>query len=438
MKKISILLALVLILSSFSSCKRADENQNEGMDLAGLDKQAKGITLKVVTSFSGDDGNRASYEKAYKAYEQISGNMVKDVSGSSSEEWKAKIMADFETGAEPDVLFYFVGVDSDKIIEKNKVISIEEIRSLYPDYAENMRDGLLPLSTYDNKAYAVPVNGYWEGLYVNKKILEKAGVKIPGADYTWEQFLKDCEKIKQEGFVPIAASLHDLPHYWFEFAVYNNSTTKMHTSIPANARDSAGRAWVAGLNDIKQLYELGYFPENTNMALDGETFQLLLDDKAAFAIDGSWKLGWLKENVPDPENFTVKYVPAKGNRKATDTVGGLSMGYYITRKAWEDPDIKDAAVNFVSHMTSDEVINTFDYTATTALKQGVYPPGQVSELEYDAIAMVNGITSVEPAVQDGLKGNARGALFANIKNVATGTLSPEEAINEALAKLEEE
>ena len=45
-----------------------------------------------------------------------------------------------------------------------------------------------------------------------------------------------------------------------------------------------GQKWAAGLNDIKDLYEKGYFPVNTLTATDAETVQLFGDGEAAFLI----------------------------------------------------------------------------------------------------------------------------------------------------------
>ena len=85
---------------------------------------------------------------------------------------------------------------------------------------------------------------------------------------------------------------------------------------------------------------------------------MFTDDKAAFLLDGSWKVGGIVGSCQsDPEDpstidadklshFDVTYFPGKGNRKTTDMIGGLSMGYYITTKAWEDPDKKAAAEGY--------------------------------------------------------------------------------------------
>lgn len=392
------------------------------------------VELVVVTSYGGDDGNRQNYLNSVAAYEAASGNKVLDASATSNEEWKAKVMADFETGAEPDVLFYFSGVDANKLVEAGKVVSIDEIRAEFPDYASNMKESMLQPSPADGKKYTVPVNGYWEGLFVNKKVLADCGVAVPGADYTWEQFLKDCETIKSKGYTPIAVSLQEVPHYWFEFTILNHGNVSNHTALPASATDEVAQKWIKGLEDITTLYKAGYLPKNTLTATDAETVQMMADDQAAFLIDGSWKIGWFVDNAANIEDFTVTYVPGAGERKATDIIGGLSMGYYITRKAWDDPAKRQAAVEFVTAMTSDEVVSLFGATAITALKNGTIPPADANSLVKDALAMTKGATGVSGATQDGLKAESRADLFANIKNIVEGKITAADAIASALSK----
>lgn len=444
-KTIALILALALCLMSFAACQptastettdeaTATETTVEATAVPEAET-AEPVTLTVVTSYGGDDGNRSNYEAAIAGYEAETGNTVLDASATSNEEWKAKVMTDFETGTEPDVLFYFNGSDSDAIVEAGKVVSLDEIRAEYPDYASNMKDDLLVASSVDGKVYSVPVNGYWESLYVNTKVLEAAGVSMPGADYTWDQFLADCQTIKDAGYTPIAVSLQEVPHYWFEFTVYNNGTTENHLNLPSSSSDETGLKWAAGLEDIKALYDAGYLPENTLTATDAETVQLMADGQAAFLIDGSWKVGFFQTNCADHlEDFALAYVPAKGDRQATDLIGGISMGYYITKKAWDDPAKREAAVKFVEYMTSDEQVSIFSVTAVTALKNGVTPSDSLDSLQKSAIAMCADATSVVGAVQDKLTSEQRSDLFANVKNIVAGKITPAEAIDSALAQ----
>ena len=75
--------------------------------------------------------------------------------------------------------------------------------------------------------------------------------------------------------------------------------------------DEAGKAWQAGLEDLKELYEKGFLSENTNTATADEVFQSFLEGKSAFYVDGSWKMGGIKEGTDNIDNFTVTYVRSK-------------------------------------------------------------------------------------------------------------------------------
>lgn len=424
--------ALLAGCSGGSSSSAAASSGAASSQAAASTAASSKVELTVVTSYGGDDGNRKNYENAVASYEAATGNTILDASATSNEEWKAKVLTDFETGTEPDVLFFFTNADAEPFIQAGKVVDIATIRAEYPEYATNMRDSMMAVAA-DGKNYAVPSSGFWENLFVNVDVLNDCGVAIPGPDYTWDQFLIDCQTIKDKGYAPIACSLFEIPHYWFEFCVMNNGTLENQLDVPTSVDDPAGQKWVAALNDLKDLYERGFFPANTLTATDAETVQLFGDGDAAFLIDGSWKVGYFSENYPDGlDSYAISYVPAKNDRVASEAIGGISMGYFITQKAWNDPAKRDAAVAFVEHMTSDEVLSTFVTTEVTALVNGASPAG-LNALQQSAADANANITGVVGAVQDAITSEAKTDLFANIQNVVTGTMSAEEAVASALA-----
>ena len=437
---LALLLVLVMALSLVAcgqSAAPAEESAAPSAGTENTEPAKEPVTLNVVTSYGGDDGNRKNFEAAVKSYEEETGNKVNDGSATSNEEWKAKVLTDFETGSEPDVLFFFTNADAEPFISAGKVVSIDEIRAEYPDYATNMKDSMMAVAS-DGKQYAVPSSGYWENMFVNKPVLDACGIEVPGPDYTWDQFLADCQTILDNGYTPIACSLVEVPHYWFEFAVMNNGSLDNQLEVPtvdADGKlvdDAAAQKWIAALNDLKELYELGYFPKNTLTATDAETVAMFGDGEAAFLIDGSWKVGHFVENYADTlDDYVVSYVPGKGDRSASEAIGGISMGYFITRKAWDDPAKREAAVELVSHLTSDEVLSTFVTTEVTALVNGAKPSG-LNALQQSAADANASITGVVGAVQDTITGEAKGDLFANIQNVVTGKMTAEEAVESAI------
>lgn len=457
-KTTALLLAGALACTSLAGCgsKTTSDTQPAATTTAGSGTEskseetttaaAKSVALNVTTTFAGEDGNAKNYQNAIKDWMAATGNTVNDSSAVSDETFKARVASDFQMGSEPDVLFYFNGADSNSFIEAGKVVTIDEIRAVYPDYASNMNDDLIAASLVDGKKYAVPVNGFWEAMFVNTEVLAAAGVEVPGADYTWDQFKADCEKIKAAGYSPIAAALGNIPHYWWEYSIFNHNTPDNHINIPKTVDEEQGQNWVAGMNDIKELYELGYFPKNTLSATDDDTFLMFMESKAAFLIDGSWKVGGIagqcQTDPDDPatldaeklDKITVTYVPGKGDRKASDLIGGLSMGYYITRKAWDDPEKRDAAVNFVEYMTSNEVVPVFAQHTASALKAApAVDQTQFNSLQVKAMEMMSGVTSLTPAVQDIFNGECRTSTFDGMPQIVTGKVAAEDAVAEGLA-----
>ncbi len=430
MKKMMAILLSVVFCLGCAACTHETESADASVS-------NDSIMLTVVTSYGGDDGNRSNFVAAVNAYQQNTGVVVLDNSAASNEEWKTKVLTDFMTGSEPDVLFYFTNADADPFINADKVVSIEEIREVYPDYATNMKESMMAVAS-DGYHYAVPSTGFWETLFANKAVLDACDVDVPGPEYTWEQFLADCETIQNAGYTPIACSLYEIPHYWFEFMVMNNGTLEKHLEVPS--LDSAGnlvenevsQKWIGALEDMKYLYESGYFPENTLTATDAETVAMFGNGEAAFMIDGSWKVGYFTRNYPEKlDDFVVSFVPGKGERRANEAIGGISMGYFITRKAWDNPEKQKAAVEFVFHMTSEEILSTFVTTEVTALVNGAVPTG-LNTIQQSAADAIVELDNVVGAVQDAISGEAKSDLFANIQKVMTGQMTAKDAVESAI------
>ena len=397
------------------------------------------VTINVITTYAGEDTNTGNYQAAIKAWQKETGNIINDTSSAVTETFKARIISEFEMGSEPDVLFYFNGVDSNPFVEAGKVVSIDEIRSIYPNYATNMKDSMMGASPVDGKNYSVPVNGYWEALYVNKEVCRNAGVKIPTADTTWDEFMEICQKVKDAGYIPIAASFAEIPHYWFEFCIFNYLDPATHGILPQSLADEHGQAWVNGITDMKVIYESGFLPSNTLSATDGETFQLFVDGKAAFLVDGSWKVGGIEDAADDIDNFTITYVPGKNNRKSTDIIYGLSSGWYITKKAWEDPEKRKVCVDFVTYMTSDEMVSKFASVSATALKNGTQvDESALSSLALAGLDMVEGATGMAGAVQDQVTQEQRVPIFTGMPDIVTGKTEVDDAVQQTIDLMTEQ
>lgn len=132
------------------------------------------VTLRTVSMFGGTDPNKETYEAINKEFmEQYDYITIEDNSQTSDEEWKAAVNADFSVGNEPDVIQFFTDATADSIIATDKLVSIEDIRAEYPDYAADTLDSALQAAANtDGVERAVPTTGI-----LGRLILQQGSVR---------------------------------------------------------------------------------------------------------------------------------------------------------------------------------------------------------------------------------------------------------------------
>lgn len=433
-KVLSVLLVSAMAVSMFAGCgdNANGTTGNAGTESGGnvvSEEGKKEVTLKTVSMFGGTDPNAQVYQaindELMAQYDYIT---IEDNSQSSDEEWKAAVNADFSVGNEPDVIQFFTDATADTIVATDKLVSIEEIRAEYPEYAKDTLDSALSAAANtDGVERAVPTTGYWEGLFCNKDLFDQYNLELPT---DWDSLVTAIETFKENDIIPIACSLNNVPHYWIEFLMLYSSGVDEFTTIPTTAPGG----WAEGLSLFKTLRDMGAFPADTDTVDDAYTGQLFRDKKAAMQLDGSWYSG----NITDTDNTVVIAFPGVPNQKAetNSLIGGISSGFYITRKAWEDPDKRDAAVKFVMAHTSQAGVQRY-WEATGAVSQAAVEVTPVDGATpfAESIAAYTSSASAIVAPTDARIGDAYKTLVAQIVKVSTGAITAEDAINEALATM---
>lgn len=418
-KVLSMLLVGAMTATMFAGCgSNSNKSDNNGKNP---------VTLKTVSMFGGTDPNKETYDAInQEVMDQYDYITIEDNSQTSDEEWKAQVNADFSVGNEPDVIQFFTDATADSVVATDKLVSIDDIRAEYPDYAKDTLDSALSAAANtDGVERAVPTTGYWEGLYCNKDLFDQYNLELPT---DWASMETAIKTFKDNGIIPIACSLNNVPHYWIEFLMLYSAGVDEYTSIPTTAPEG----WVKGIEMFKTLRDMGAFPEDTDTADDAQEGQLFRDKKAAMQLDGSWYAG----NIEDTDNTVVVAFPGVPDQKAeaNTIVGGISSGFYITKKAWDDPDKRDAAVKFVMAHTCQAGVQRY-WESTGAVSQAaveVTPVDGASPFA-ESIATYTSSASAIVSPTDSRIGDAYKTLVSEISKVSTGAMSAEDAINEALA-----
>ncbi len=366
--------------------------------------EAETHILHTLSCFAGNDGAAESYVAILREYEQATGNTVLDESETSSEAWKTGVLKRFAAGDEPDVMFFFAaGADSALLLDR--LVPLEEIGEAYPELSLPEDDAL---TEADGRIYAIPGYSFWEGLLVNQDLFERYGLDLPT---DWERLTRAIAVFRENGIVPIAVSLSDIPHYLAEFVMLACVPPEELAARPKSPEDVPA-SWLEGMRLIRELYEMGAFPENTGYTDEGTTTELFFSKGAAMQFDGSWQVS----NLPESGAGTIIALPMplrNGNGQALAYPGGVSMGFFLTRKAWNSSR-RDAAVSLLAALTSRESL------------QRLHNQDMDPVLQASCDAMMQGRRMVQP-IQDAMNQKARETwLLECIPAVADGSMTAEE------------
>ena len=213
--------------------------------------------------------------------------------------------------------------------------------------------------------------------------------------------------------VPISVSLSDIPHYLTEMCLLVSSSPEDYAVRPdtlAQVPDS----WMEGMALIRRLYQLNAFAPNANATTEEMSSQLFRDKKAAMQIDGSW----FANSLPMASMDTTIVMPMPAFSPQADPkayIGGTSMGFYLTRKAWEDPQRREAAVQLLAWLTNKDSMRVLGGTEL----QGA--------LLESSLAMLENSGSMNRPLQDDMNREAREMWLLNcVPAVAEGAMTPEE------------
>ena len=372
--------------------------------LAGTGTAEGGVTLRTISCFAGLDGSADEYVAILQHYESKTGNTVIDNSSIIDEAWKTAILKDFAAGNEPDILFFFAaGADSAPIL--SRVVSLEEINADYPDM--NLPETDI-LREPDGKVYAVPVRGYWEGLYVHTDLFELYHAPLPT---DWDSLMEAIRIFRENDIIPIAVSLSDIPHYLAEMSLLACASKEDLAARPKTFEEVPA-SWLEAMSLIRELAEAGAFADNAWSTYETASTNMFLTKKAAMQMDGSWLESSFSYGMMD--TLRVLPMPLRNGEGVSDCyLGGVSMGFYLTRRAWESGR-RDAAVALLKELTSEESIRELGSSSLS---------GRLLDSAKD---MQTGRQMVSP-LQDAMNSKAREVwLLECIPAVAEGTMTPEE------------
>lgn len=138
---------------------------------------------------------------------------------------------------------------------------VEDLTDIWEEYLipAGVSESIAESFTYDGKIYGVPYGNYYHAVFYNKDCFEKAG--IAETPETFEEFLEDCEKLKEAGITPIGLKNDSwASFYWFSqlIAGYDH---QLYNDICSGAKDYTDPSVKEVMGIWRDMIDKGYFAD---------------------------------------------------------------------------------------------------------------------------------------------------------------------------------
>ncbi|KQX48994.1 MULTISPECIES: extracellular solute-binding protein [unclassified Paenibacillus] len=262
-----------------------------------------------------------------------------------------KLRAEMAAGNPPEIFDLFGGTDTKDYVKAGRLLDLtpilNELGLINKFYS-------FEEFTVNGKIYGIPMAGYVEGLYYNKRILADHHIKPP---QTWEELLAAAAILKAQRITPFAMAAKDS---WVINMMSN--TMWVRTAGPDSIQGllDGSKRWtdldvVDAFEKYHTLIQKGYLQEGSLALAYAEQQNKFSSGEAAFMFDGSWA------NTPllDPEKSSiVKDVgfmsfPDMGGPGDGYINGGWSNAYGFSKKV--TPDQLVAIKEFIRQMYNESM-----------------------------------------------------------------------------------
>ncbi|TXK74453.1 extracellular solute-binding protein [Paenibacillus sp. N3.4] len=241
-----------------------------------------------------------------------------------------KLRSEMAAGNPPEIFDLFGGTDTKDYVKANRLLELTPILNELGlmDKFTNFNE-----FTVNGKIYGIPMAGYVEGLYYNKRILADQHIQPP---QTWDELLAAAETLKSRKITPFALAAKDS---WVINMMINTMWVRTAGSDSVEGFLDGSRHWtdpdvVDAFNKYNVLVKKGYLQDGSLALAYAEQQNKFSSGEAAFMFDGSWS------NTPlvDPEKSTIvndvgfMSFPNMGGPGDGYINGGWSNAYGFSKK----------------------------------------------------------------------------------------------------------
>ena len=324
----------------------------------------------IVNSYISDPLPKAAFEKLVLAFEAKNPNIDVQVSTIAHEEYKNSLRIWLASNNPPDVITWFAGERAKYFVDKGLIMDISDVwaeaglKTKYPKAFQS-------ISYFNGKAYFLPNNWYWWGMFYRKSIFQKYGLKEPK---TWDEFMAVNKTLKSNGVTPIAigAKYPWTAAAWFDYLDMRVNGQKFHMDLMAGKVKYNDPKLLKVFAKWRELIDNKYFIDNAASYDWQNALSFMVKGDAAMYLMGQFILDAVPANIKEDIGFFRFPIIDAKVPIAEDTP---TDGYMIPKKA-KHPKAAKEFLKFLAGKEGQEIFikETGRIGTHLDLPASIYPP----------------------------------------------------------------
>ncbi|MBT2692567.1 sugar ABC transporter substrate-binding protein [Bacillus sp. ISL-55] len=332
-KKLSVLLMLVLLVSSFMAGCSSKESSGEG---DGGDKKISFIHWR------GEDSE--VFKELISRFEKENPGIKVEMTAYPSEQYQSTAQTLLRDGSTGDVFTAFPGSQFE-IIKKAGLF--EDLTG--DDIVGNFNENLIAAGEADGKQLALPFQLVYNQPVYNKTLFKELGIEPPD---DWEGFLAMNEKLKENGYTPIAFPGADIgPGQFMNSMMMNNAPDEeIFAKLMNGEAKLTDEWWVKTLTQFQELMDKGYFGADALGTKHEGAIAQVAQGKAAMLATGSYAMANIQELNPDIELGLLAPITVSADEAEYEGIHTTTFMFGVNSKSKN----KEEAKKFINFLTQPE------------------------------------------------------------------------------------
>ncbi len=369
-KKIIACILAAMTMTSLVACGSKQTTAEGGGDT---------VTIKMLSRYSSDQGpdDIMINKRIEKFMEENTNIKVEHEAIGDEATYNNMFKTSIATGDAPDLFVNYGGTQFQEYVENGLFLDLSTVASEDKKWADKYIPTMLEAWKFEgvDGFYGVPVSCFATGIYYNKELFEKNGLKPPK---TIEEFEKVCDSFLSKGITPFV--LGDKDNFRGAHLLANLSLKRADFKYTKDVIDGKVK-W----NDpvMKEMFELmqkwqkkGYLGENVTTMDSSAEQSLFLNGDTPMHLNGSWFMNQINDSdIPDKIGFIPFPYFEKHPEYKNNWHSGTSEGISLAANNGEEK--LEASIKLLKYLTDEQAYNESQKLS----KGGIFPVTTMEKID---------------------------------------------------------